>query len=87
MALVKSKLETEIKEALIYGQNADPESNPDDILNETAKMIADAIDSYIKSADILVEVAPGIPVATAGSPAAQTGATTNKGLGKSTSII
>ena len=87
MALVKSKLETKIREALMYGQSADPESNPDDILNETAKMIADAIDSYIKSADILVKVEPGIIVATAGSPAAQTGATTSPGIGKSTSIL
>ena len=37
--------------------------------------LADAIDTYIKTA----QVNPGIPVATAGGPTAQTGATTGPG--------
>lgn len=42
------------------------------------KMV-DAIDEYIKGAT--VTVAAGIPVSTAGSAAAQTGATTSPGTG------
>ena len=37
--------------------------------------LADAIDTYIKTA----QVNPGIPVSTAGGPTAQTGATTGPG--------
>lgn len=42
---------------------------------QLANELADAIDTYIKTA----QVNPGIPVATAGSPTAQTGATTGPG--------
>jgi hypothetical protein len=45
-----------------------------DIAPIIAKTIADQVDTYIKSATIIVP--PGQVVATAGSPAAQTGATT-----------
>jgi len=45
--------------------------------------VASAIFDFVTSADILVDVLPGIPVATAGTPAAQTGATTGPGQGKS----
>lgn len=41
--------------------------------------LANAIDSYIKSATVTVQ--PGQTVATAGSPAAQTGTTTSPGVG------
>lgn len=42
---------------------------------QLANELANAIDAYIKTA----QVNPGIPVATAGSPTAQTGATTGPG--------
>lgn len=42
---------------------------------QLANELADAIDTYIRTA----QVNPGIPVATAGSPTAQTGATTGPG--------
>lgn len=42
---------------------------------QLANELADAIDTYIKTA----QVNPGIPVATTGSPTAQTGATTGPG--------
>lgn len=42
--------------------------------DEYAERLSTIIDTYIKSATITVPM--GIPVATAGSPAAQTGATT-----------
>lgn len=49
----------------------------EDASNKIAEIIANRVDAYIKSATITVS--PGIPVATAGSPAAQTGATTGPG--------
>ena len=45
----------------------------DEVADELAKIFASEIDSYIKSATIIVQ--PGIAVATAGSPVAQTGTT------------
>ena len=49
--------------------------------------VAAAIFDFVTSADILVDVYPGIPVATAGTPAAQTGATTGPGQGASKEIF
>ena len=49
----------------------------DDAAAKVASAIASRVDAYIKTATITVS--PGIPVATAGSPAAQTGATTGPG--------
>jgi hypothetical protein len=49
----------------------------DDAAAKVAASIATRVDAYIKTAT--VTVAPGIPVATAGGPAAQTGATTAPG--------
>jgi|13_taG_2_1085334.scaffolds.fasta_scaffold01159_27 hypothetical protein len=87
MTLVKSTLETKIKEALTYGQTSDPESNPEDILNETSKMIANAIHEFITSGIVQTDVTvnlvgqtfnttlgPGVVVP--GAPA------TGKGTGK-----
>ena len=68
MPLVKSTLETKIKEALTYGQTADPESNPEDVLNETSKMLADAIDLYIKSAIVSTTVIGTTTVPTPAGP-------------------
>ena len=67
MALIKATLKNEIKS--IFQEMREKEENADD---ELAARLATAIDNYIKSADIPA----GIPVATAGSPSAQTGATT-----------
>ena len=44
------------------------------ISDAVADAVAESVDDFVKSATIIVK--PGIPVATAGSPAAQTGATT-----------
>lgn len=70
MALVKKTLETQmlslIKEMRTKTENSD---------EEFARKFATMIDTYIRSA----QVAPGIPVATAGGPTAQTGATTGTG--------
>lgn len=66
MALNKDTLKAKL-------QAIDP--SKDDVV---AKMV-DAIDEYIKGATVTVEA--GIPVTTAGSATAQTGATTSTGTG------
>lgn len=51
-------------------------ANPDEAINSLSEMIATAIHTYVSAA----QVAAGIPVATAGSPTAQVGATTATGV-------
>jgi hypothetical protein len=68
---VKSKLEAKI------GKQA---KNPE-FIEAMCEAIAEIIVPHIVS-NLTVLVDPGIPVATAGSPAAQTGATTGPGTGK-----
>ena len=69
MPLVKDTLKAQL-EAIFAKENTPAEA---------ADQLATAIDSYIKTATITI--VPGIPVATAGSPTAQTGATTGPGTG------
>ena len=71
MALVPATLEQTLKAALDKAAASEEEKARADL----AKDLATAIDAYIKTA----QVAPGIPVTTAGSAAAQTGATTGPG--------
>jgi len=72
--LVKSTLE----QALLAAFNAasDVDKKPADLRAQMARDIATAIDSYIRTA----QVNRGIPVATTGTAAAQTGATTGTGM-------
>lgn len=49
----------------------------DDAAAKVAEAIANRVDAYIKTAT--VTVSPGIPVSTAGTAVAQTGATTGPG--------
>jgi len=78
MALVKATLEAAIFKA--FKDQQDKTDNPDGSLKNIAKQLATAIDNHIKSGT--VTVAAGIPVSTAGSPTAQTGATTAPGTGQ-----
>ena len=73
MALVVSALETAILQA--FNNVSNIEESPEDLRKRMAKDLAQAIDVYIRTA----QVSPGIPVATAGTAAAQTGATTAPG--------
>jgi len=84
MALDKGKLTRELT-ALFTPDASKASANLTP--KQVAEKLATIIDDYIKSADIVVEVKPGITVATAGTPAAQTGTTTGPGIGKSTSIM
>ena len=70
MALVKATLQAQLLHVFTEMRNEKEISDA-----KLAEKLASAIDTYIRSA----QVAPGIPVATAGSPTAQTGTTTGPG--------
>ena len=70
MALVKATLQAQLLQVFTEMRNEKEISDA-----KLAEKLASAIDTYIRSA----QVAQGIPVATAGSPTAQTGATTGPG--------
>jgi hypothetical protein len=75
MALVKATLKAAIVSALnVNMTSVTPTADQTKQVNDLAGAISDAVDAYIKSATITVPM--GIPVSTAGSPSAQTGATT-----------
>lgn len=71
MPLAKPLLTLQIYLAFKEAQTA-PNNDVAQLL--LAEELATAIDTYIRSATIIIP--PGIPVATAGSPAAQAGAST-----------
>ena len=62
-----------------FDKKSDPEQVKTKFAQELSTAIADEIDAWIKTG--MVTVQPGIPVATAGSPTAQTGTTTGPGTG------
>lgn len=75
MALVKPTLKAQIRDA--FNAQRSNTDDPEGALTDLADKLTNAIDAYIKSATITVQ--PGIPVTTAGSATAQTGATTGPG--------
>ncbi len=70
MALNKPALKAEIKQIL-----TDMRTRTENADDEFATRLSDAIDTYVKTA----QVDPGIAVATTGSATAQTGTTTAPG--------
>ena len=81
MALNKAALSSALFDA--ETKDVDMTSEAKSKVKDRCDTVASAIYDFVTSADILVDVLPGIPVATAGTPAAQTGATTGPGQGKS----
>jgi len=79
MPLMTPKLIQDIKKA--FEAQKKNTGNQDAAIAKIALDLAMAIDSYVRSGTVITTVAPGIAVATAGSPAAQVGATTAPGLG------
>jgi hypothetical protein len=79
MALVKNTLINAIKNVFEPQLGADITKEQKETIATIANKLATAIDDYIKSGT--VTVASGIPVSTAGSATAQTGATTAPGTG------
>lgn len=70
MALVPQTLATQLLDIFTRMRQATEISD-----QQLANELANAIDAYIKTA----QVNPGIPVSTTGTPTAQTGATTGTG--------
>ena len=61
------------------GAESNKDVSPEDLISKLAEALTNAIHDYVTQAT--VNVNPGIAVSTAGSPAAQTGATTSPGTG------
>ena len=79
--VLQANLQRKIKAILDapFDEKSDPEQVKMKFAQELSTAIADEMDMWIKTG--MVTVQPGIPVATAGSPTAQTGATTGPGTG------
>lgn len=80
-AALKAALKTDILDILntpITEQSSDAEVK-NNFATKLADAIGDRLDTWIKTGTVTVQ--PGIPVSTAGSPVAQTGATTGPGTG------
>ena len=80
-ATLKAKMETRIYNGLKAAFAADGKGNPEAEKNwqKQAKVMAAIAEDICEMLLTSVQVAPGIPVAVAGSPAAQSGATTAPG--------
>tara|TARA_B100001287_G_C22393555_1_gene394457 strand:+ start:147 stop:422 length:276 start_codon:yes stop_codon:yes gene_type:complete len=91
MALNKTILSQALFDA--ETKNVDLTSEASKKIKDRCDAVASAIYDFVTSADILIDVYPGIPVATAGvgvppgSPAAQSGATTGPGQGAAKEIF
>lgn len=77
MPLDKTSLEAAIKDAFKSEQTEEGDANAS--LDRIAGKLATAIDAFVKTGTVTVSA--GIPVSTAGTAAAQTGATTGPGTG------
>ena len=79
--LLKQLLKTDIIDILDspIDENSDDSEVKNNFATKLANAIGDRLDAWIKTG--IVTVQPGIPVSTAGSAAAQTGATTGPGTG------
>ena len=79
--VLQANLQRKIKAILDapFDEKSDPEQIKMKFAQELSTAIADEMDAWIKTG--MVTVQPGIPVATAGSPTAQTGTTTGPGTG------
>ena len=79
--VLQANLQRKIKAILDapFDEKSDPEQVKMKFAQELSTAIADEMDAWIKTGMVIVQ--PGIPVATAGSPTAQTGATTGPGTG------
>jgi len=84
MPLNKAVLIKAIEAALMVD-----EANPHRSAADVAADLADAIEEFVKSGDVVgvnTTVAAGIPVSTTGTATAQTGATTGPGTGSQTGV-
>lgn len=79
--VLQANLQRKIKAILDapFDEKSDPEQVKMKFAQELSTAIADEMDAWIKTGMVIVQ--PGIPVATVGSPTAQTGTTTGPGTG------
>ncbi len=84
MALDKVTLKNSIKQAFLDELGGGSTTAQQTAVDNIATKLSNAIDVFVKSGTVSVTVATGIPVATAGTAAAQTGATTAPGTGTGT---
>lgn len=80
MALDKQQLASQLKSIFdSVSPEGNNETDPSVLREQIANDMADAIDTFVKGAEVTVEA--GIPVSTTGTAAAQTGQTTESGNG------
>lgn len=79
--VLQQNLQRKIKQALdaSFNEKSDSDTIKLNLAKAVSQAIASEMETWIKTG--IVTVQPGIPVATAGSPAAQTGTTTGPGTG------
>lgn len=79
--LLKQNLSAGIRQLLDtpFNEQSDPNSIKQQFADGLADVIANAVDEWIREADVTVD--EGIPVTTSGSPTYQTGTTTGPGSG------
>ena len=79
--VLQTNLQRKIKSLLDmpFDEKSDPEEIKERFARELSTLIADEMDRWIKTGTVTVSA--GIPVATAGTAASQTGATTGTGPG------
>jgi hypothetical protein len=83
LSAAKPGLEQQIYTAYqkVKAAGSEDGADSDQIILELAMDITEAIHSYVTQAMVTTTVAPGIPVTTAGSAVAQTGASSGPGSG------
>ena len=85
MALATAVLEQTLKAKILETLNKPIDEKMTDaqvkqrLASDLASAIANGVDTWIKTGTVTVQ--PGIPVATVGSPTAQSGSTTGPGTG------
>jgi len=79
IATGKPTMQETIKQAFVNAKDSGAKdgADPDAIINQLSADIASAVHDYVTSITVMIN--PGIPVATAGTPASQVGATTGPG--------
>ena len=79
--VLQQNLQRKIKQALdaSFNEKSDSDTIKLNLAKAVSQAIASEMETWIKTG--IVTVQPGIPVATAGSPTAQTGTTTGPGTG------
>jgi len=71
--LDKEELAKNLVKVLNVGKNANKDSDPDQMIKQTAKLLADAIDEYVRSGKIVVDVSANLIASSANVTVPPTG--------------